>query len=630
LTARSRRRTEAKVRAARPKPKRQLDDLALHYLDDLMFEAILNRGHAAKASEVAEAIEDVEVSPKLVRRAMTNSPRFAQEDRRWNIAVRHFGDRPLEGAIEQSLRAYGRPMPLSLLCNEMALSQNSPLSPDEYQRLIPRLIGPRKRYFTTSDGRAGLSEWLLDTEAQDEEEFMLRNFFMADEETLELLDRLSRSSASPDQPEGRLALHLLRSAGEALSNRLLSAAVWRIKGRRADPAKIFEALEGDDDLVLLSGGLWLPASQKEELAHALQRLSRQADKEEAELEEALEVEALALTDSDRNEIRSLLEQEGRPVTASMIAGSIFELSLASRSFALAVQAINEGLGQDASVRRVGKQTWALPSHVPGDVEEIPESLFTSTVDPARLADAEADWELEDAGLEPGLADLVHDPRYEDFGEEDEIEAIEAAKPHARITEIRCPVHCSHWRTSTLKIREIDRNFFPEESQLIYARMILEEGEPFFAWINLFTTLVYGLEDWYKSAGVLPGSVVVLRQGEQDDECHISPSDRTDALLAIEPERIQYLESLRSEAESTPWSVFDIMCRVLQQHPRGLRFIRLWAEASVVRRTTRRVVASNLSCYHCFYSRPAGSDTWAFDERRLDQGVKKAKRKFARR
>ncbi len=68
---------------------------------------------------------------------------------------------------------------------------------------------------------------------------------------------------------------------------------------------------------------------------------------------------------------------------------------------------------------------------------------------------------------------------------------------------------------------------------------------------------------------------------------------------------------------------------MEQHSRGSAFLKLWARVNVVRRTTRRMVASNLSAYHCFYARPAGTDSWFFDERRLEQGVKKAKRKFAR-
>jgi hypothetical protein len=57
---------------------------------------------------------------------------------------------------------------------------------------------------------------------------------------------------------------------------------------------------------------------------------------------------------------------------------------------------------------------------------------------------------------------------------------------------------------------------------------------------------------------------------------------------------------------------------------------LWAEVNVVRRTARRVVASDLASYHCFYQRPPGSDVWVFDERKVSQGRKKTKRKYLRR
>ena len=57
---------------------------------------------------------------------------------------------------------------------------------------------------------------------------------------------------------------------------------------------------------------------------------------------------------------------------------------------------------------------------------------------------------------------------------------------------------------------------------------------------------------------------------------------------------------------------------------------LWAEVNVIRRTTRRVVASNLASYHAFYQRPPGSDVWIFDERKVTQGRKKTKRKYLRR
>ncbi|MCJ7822297.1 MAG: hypothetical protein MUQ26_04330, partial [Armatimonadetes bacterium] len=63
--------------------------------------------------------------------------------------------------------------------------------------------------------------------------------------------------------------------------------------------------------------------------------------------------------------------------------------------------------------------------------------------------------------------------------------------------------------------------------------------------------------------------------------------------------------------------------------KGMPFMAVWAGVNVIRRTTRRVVASNVASYHCFYQRPANSDVWVYDERKVSQGRKKTKRKYQR-
>ena len=618
----------AKKPGTRVTARQRNEELALHHLEDLVLEAFLNRGLAAKAAEIASAITEIAVGPKLVRRTMLESPRFAQEDRRWNLAVRGLRERPLEGAVEQHIRAYGKPMPLSLLSNEMSLVQKSPLSPEEYERLLPQLMSARKKYFRTADGLWGLNEWLVDIEGQDEEDFLLRNFFMAEKETLDLLDRLSNLSLEGNPKDTALAVRMLDLAKGPLPNRLVGAALWRLRGGKMDPARVFDELRAHDELMLLSGAVWLPASEREDLYRILDHLSREAEKEE--IEEELELEALALTETDRQEIRSRIDHEGEPVRAAVLAEMLFELPPTSKSFGLAVQAVNEGLAEDEGVQRVGKQTWALPGQVPDYVHEIPESLFVYEVDPARLADSEADWQLEDGGLEPVLHESVHDPRYEDFGEEDEVElAPESGEALARLSEVRIPVPYNHLKVGTIKVREMDRNLFPPESPLAHATMKPDEGDPFKAWVHQFTTLIYDLVPWYERVGAKPGTVVILKPAQEDDEYVISAAERLDPVLSIEDEEIQLLESMRAEAERVPWSVFEIMRRITEQHRRGISFLRLWARVNVVRRTSRRAVASNLSAYHCFYARPAGSDSWFFDERKLEQGAKKAKRKFAR-
>jgi len=102
------------------------------------------------------------------------------------------------------------------------------------------------------------------------------------------------------------------------------------------------------------------------------------------------------------------------------------------------------------------------------------------------------------------------------------------------------------------------------------------------------------------------------------------------MAAISDERLKALNKLRRAAAKEQLSVLEIMQRVLAGCEKGLPFMTVWAEVNVIRRTTRRVVASNLASYHCFYQKPANSDMWVFDERKVTQGRKKTKRKFVRR
>ncbi len=626
--------SKTKKAKAPPKPVRRrvseaMEALAHHYVADHIAEVLLNRGHALKAGELAAAVLDGQFDPKLLRKVMAASPRFSVQDRRWNLAMRGMTQRPLLGALEYHLRSYGRPMPLTLLCNEMAVIARQPIAVEEYQALIPRLASARRQFFRAADDKWGLTEWLLDIEEPAAEDMMMRNFFLASEETLRFIDKLDAACPSARASDNSMALAVIQAAKAPVPNKIVQYLTWKRRGEEFDPVAHFERLAADGKLHLLSAAMWIPSASLEHIMAALRELSKEAEKEEIELlpgEETAAAEELVVSPADLEEIHALLAQRRRPVATGELVKKIFELSDTSPSLPAAGEAINEALAQDETLERMGKATWGLRQLVPDHIQDIPAILLVAEVAAERPADAEADVVLEDDGFEEGLATWVHDPRYEDFGEEDE---IELSPDHAPAAEIRYPLPYDHWKAGTIKIREADRDFFPPETQLVHATMHPQDGKTFTAWVNQFSTLIYDLEKWYKAARVAPGSIITLKRADLPDHYHLGVEAEPDPLLALAPDRIKRLEALRKEADKTRWSVFEIMCRLMPEHSKGLHFMKLWAEVNAVRRTPRRVVASNLSSYHCFYPRPAGSDNWVFDERRLDQGQKKAKRRFVR-
>jgi len=149
------------------------------------------------------------------------------------------------------------------------------------------------------------------------------------------------------------------------------------------------------------------------------------------------------------------------------------------------------------------------------------------------------------------------------------------------------------------------------------------------WASQKLGLLFGMDAWYEEKDLQPGAIITLTREEHPDDYTIKYTDETDPLLEIAPDRMKILRSLKKEAAAKKWPALEIMCRIMADYEKGMPFLTLWAEANVVRRIRKRVIASNLSSYHCFSQRPSGSDNWVFDERRLSLGRKKTKRHYLR-
>jgi hypothetical protein len=377
---------------------------------------------------------------------------------------------------------------------------------------------------------------------------------------------------------------------------------------------------------MLSGGLCGLQDFLEGYHEELRRLSRRAEREE-EAEWADEEEAegpVVIAPSDLDEVLKYLRRRKRPQPASALMESIFSTPRESRRFQESVDVLVAGLSLDSRFVRVGRQTFALPEMMPKGLDKVPEALLP--VAPPTGED-EADAELEDDGLEPVLISWVHDPRYEDFGEESEIEIGPEQQP---TDELRHVLLYNHWRAGTLKVRVCDRRFYPSESNLVCASFLDKEtGKSYPVWLSYTSSLLHEVGEWYEARKLAPGAVFSLTPGPTPDEILVSYTDEVDPYMSIEEDRLRLLAKLHREAAKEKWSVFHMMERLLTDHPTGIPFMKLWAEVNVVRRTRRRVVASNLASYHCFFQRPANSDLWIFDERKVSQGRKKTKRRFVR-
>jgi DNA-directed RNA polymerase delta subunit len=334
---------------------------------------------------------------------------------------------------------------------------------------------------------------------------------------------------------------------------------------------------------------------------------------------------VAIAPVDIEEAYKHLRRRKKPQTARTLVEAIFAYGPTSRRFQETAEALVAALSLDSRFMRVGGQTWALPDMMPRHTDTVPKHLLAVSTEQGEEA---ADAELEDEGLEPALVGWMHDPRYEDFGEEREIEITAEQQP---TDELRYVLLYDHWKAGTLKVRVADRRFYPSESDLICAAFVDKEtGKSYPVWLSYTTSLLYEFDAWYSDRGLTPGSIFSVTHGSGPDEFLLSYGEEQDPYCTLTEDRVKQLTKLEREAKKADWSVFRIMQAVFAAHETPIPFMRVWAEVNAVRRTTRRVVASDLSSYHAFTQRPAGADLWLFDERKITQGRKKTKRRFVRR
>jgi hypothetical protein len=595
-----------------------------HYLEDLLYQFLLAGGIAAKSLDLAALLEKegIKLEGKYLRLVMAESPRFIVEERRWNIALRGEIRRPFAGLVEFALRDYGKPLSLEAMRNEMALVLRRPL--EFFDELLNAMLGDDSKYFQTADGDWALREWLLDTGYPQEEELFLRNFFLQQGEIREVLAELLDTRMATDQPAEQMAIKLLRKAGRPLSHKLLSFAIWKLREGDLDSRQLFEKMQMEERALLLSGAQWALLDWGEEWQGELKKLSKKAEKLEdlPWLEEEEDAGGLAVSEQDLKAIVAFIKKSRRAVRVREILESVLETEESALRSSAVVEALGETLARDHRLQRVGAQSWTIPAFIP-KVEKVPRTLL---LEPPKPQEEDPDAELEDEGLEAGLANWVHDPRHEEIGEEEEVEKVDG-KP---VEEIRCVALQHHLKAGTLKLRQNDLAFYPGDADPV-CLMLRDEtgGVEAEVWGSYKTGLLFGLDAWYEARQLQPGSIFAITRGEEPDDYILQYSGELDPLLALSPERLKILRSLKKEAVAAEWSVFEIMCRIMADYDKGIAFLTLWAEVNGVRRTRKRVVASNLSSYHAFSQRPAGTDNWLFDERRVSLGRKKTKRRFQR-
>ncbi|MDH5506219.1 MAG: hypothetical protein OEZ02_03235 [Anaerolineae bacterium] len=94
------------------------------------------------------------------------------------------------------------------------------------------------------------------------------------------------------------------------------------------------------------------------------------------------------------------------------------------------------------------------------------------------------------------------------------------EPEGSYDQVEVNLIYGHWRSGTLPLTARVSRLFPTAYESPRIRFMLvdgDTGDKFPGWVVRMENYVYGLAEWYKERGVMPGSSIKIRRGSQPGE-----------------------------------------------------------------------------------------------------------------
>lgn len=586
--------------------------LALRYAGDLLFDALLRAGRPMKVSEAARTVGRPDFDVPLARVVLSHSPdRFLSQERRWALTTRAVDPHhPVERTLEEVLEASGRPQPEGALAAEVARAYGRVV--EVYAEAVKRLLTRSERFARIWGHGYARRCWLLDASSSDPDDVLFDNFLEASD-----VAPFEAASSILRPGDAESVLRFLDAVGAPVPSKVLQFLLWRLKPRGYAPEAQMAALL-DAGAVLLSGQQWLGP------AGAAQLVAQWPEIAKWELplgagERAGESQPLTISETELDQLVSYVNQHERMSRGAAMLEDVFEVSPGDETYEGDLKTLVEHLRQDPRVLWVGSDRFLPVGSIPEYVFSVPENLFFNDTVYYDSEGNPVDTLLEDEGLTGTLRQDILSPLAQDVLDE---EPLPEQLPEPPVT-VRCVLKFHHKEIGTFPLCQLPPGYFPTEPTICQVDVELPSGQVVQVWVNNETRLLYGLLDWYNTVPIDTGAVFYLER-KSWDRYALTWGEETEPAMFVSRNRVSDLLELRVRAESEELPTFEILRTILEHYRKGIEFITALTEVCIVRRVRRRMVASLLSAYHCFYMR---NNVWVFDARRLTQGFDKSRRKY---
>ena len=586
------------------------------YADRLILKQLTELSEVFKPSEIAEKLKSSGLGLSAVRSLLASNPdMFAYSERRWVPAARVEGaGRPFAEQIRLMTDRFGGPMPLDLLISEAA--RVSGRSEEWCANSINRLCKTDPNVFLTRDRHVVNRKFAFAVVDELTEAAYLMNH-VTEGEVAEVEKKLGKFNWT--QTDAIMAA-LEKTA--PVNVKALSAAAWKVLSPQ-DPKQSlnYDWKEFSGELLSVPGfvfssdGTLHPEKAAEKWISTAVKL---ADK----LAPSIEVEDAAPLELKKEDVEKMIQQiastDGTTTTTSLLEQH-FEITPQVKTFPDDMANIMKALRADSRVAWVGGDRFTKPGVAPDYIFELPEP-FEFVRSEQKLEDGElVDSELIDEGLNTSLRKLISHPLATDVMDEEILPAAKVLPESLRL--VLKPIHRE---LGTIPLSQFPAGWFEAEPNVQELILINPEGEELQVWLNHELRLIFGLFDWWLDQPVESGSVFSLTKTTKPNVLEFAWFDQTDPVVYISNQRMEELREIASRSEEM--STFDIVREVMAHWPKGADFLTILWEVNVVRRTSRRLLASLLSSYVCFYQR-SGSPVWHYDHKKVEQGFDKSKKKF---
>jgi hypothetical protein len=584
------------------------------YADRLILEKLTQLHVAVKLSEIADLLQTEGIGLAAIRSLLASNPeKFAYAERRWVPAARIDGaGRPLHEAARLVVDRFGGPMPVALVVQE--ISQSRGIEPEVVEDTIRRFGVASDHFFITANDCVALAKWVFQATDETVERALAING-VTDIESVE-----AKLGDFDWRASGALEKALAKTGTVAVKT--LGAVAWKaLNPQAAHSALLYDWREFNSALLSLpgfvfgtDGTLTSDAEAKKWITAAVKLAEKLAPT--VEIEDAAPIE---MKSEDVGRMVTKIVANDESTTATRLLEEFYEITPSVKTFPDDMANIMSALRKDEKVWWVGGDRFRKPNSAPDFVYERPD-IFDFVLSDNKDEEGEfVDCELTDEGLNTTLRKLLTHPLATDVNDEDILPA-----PKTMPEQMRLVLRPIHRELGTFPLSQIPTGWIEAEPTVQEIILIDPAGRQLQCWANMQARLIFGLIDWFYEQQVESGSVFSLTKTPKPNVFEFAWLDQTDPVVYITSQRMEELRTLQAESEAM--STLEILQTVMTHWPKGADFLTLLWEVSVVRRSSRRLVASLLSSYACFYQR-SGSPVWHYDAKKVEQGFDKSKRKF---